>query len=378
MRGGWFLMGAAVVSNGRMRARKGAGAADAPGQQPGGAYVSVLQRARVLDATVGLVCEFGARQLTVRRVTVRAGVSSKTFYDLFADREECLLATFDRALDQLATVARSAYGSEGEWVARVRRTLGALLVFLDGEQLLRRFVFVDALACGPRVLERRARVLEELARVIDGGRADTKAGRELPPFTAEGAVGAVWGVIHARLLEGSPGPLSGLLNPLMATIVLPYCGPAAATRELSRPAPTPSDRGRNGADTHTSDGPVGGTGASSAAPVDFRPTLRTFTVLSAIAERPGLNNREVSGRAGVSDQGQISRLLWRLEDQGLVQNTGGREQGTPKAWSLTALGEQALQVSRPHSALADSTVATGNVTSTGGRKGVEASVGRGV
>src|SRR6202046_110930 len=226
----------AVASAGRVRARKGA-----PGPQGGGAYVSVLQRARLLDATVGLVCELGARQLTVRRVTVRAGVSSKTFYDLFADREECLLAAFDRAVGQLATVARSAYAVEGEWVARVRRTLGALLVFLDGELLLRRFVFVESLACGPRVLERRARVLEELAGVLDEGRAGTRAGRELPPFTAEGVVGAVWGVIHARLLEANPGPLSGLLSPLMGTIVLPYRGPAAATREISRPAaPEPS------------------------------------------------------------------------------------------------------------------------------------------
>jgi AcrR family transcriptional regulator len=350
---------------------------DAAGSQGGGVYVSVLQRARLLDATVGLVCEFGARQLTVRRVTVRAGVSSKTFYDLFADREECLLAAFDHAVEQFAMVARSAYAVEGEWVARVRGALDALLVFLDEEPQLGRFVFVEALACGPLVLERRARVLEELARVIDAGRADTKAGRELPPLTAEGVVGAVWGVIHARLLESSPGALVGLLNALMGTIVLPYRGPAAATRELSRSVSKFSVRVR-GAGTDTggsSDGPFGGPSAGS---VEFRPTLRTFTVLSAIAERPGLNNREVSGCAGISDQGQISRLLWRLEDLGLVQNTGGREQGTPKAWSLTPLGEQALQASHPHSAHPDSTDTPGSGAFSLGRAGVEASIGSGV
>jgi AcrR family transcriptional regulator/DNA-binding MarR family transcriptional regulator len=367
----------AVTAVQRVPVRKGA-----PGSQGGGAYVSVLQRARLLEATVGLVCEFGARQLTVRRVTVRAGVSSKTFYDLFADREECLLAAFDRAVEQLATVAASAYAIEGEWVARVRGTLDALLVFLDGEPLLGRFVFVEALACGPRVLERRARVLEELALVIDTGRADTKAGRELPPLTAEGVLGAVWGVIHTRLLEGSPGPLVGLLNPLMATIVLPYRGPAAATRELSRPAPEPSDRARTGTCVDAADSagssPFGGSGGYSG-PVDFRPTLRTFTVLSAIAERPGLNTREVSDCAGVVDQGQISRLLWRLEDQGLVQNTGGHEQGTPKAWSLTPLGEQALQASRPHSIHSDSVDdGTCGGVSTPVRAGAEVSIGRGV
>jgi AcrR family transcriptional regulator len=362
----------AVASEARIRVRKGT-----PGPQGGGVYVSVLQRARVLDATVGLVCEFGARQLTVRRVTVRAGVSSKTFYDLFADRDECLLAAFDHAVQQLATVARSAYAVEREWLARVRSGLNALLVFLDREPLLPRFVFVEALACGPLVLARRARVLEELAQVIDTGRADTKAGRELPPFTAEGVVGAVWGVIHARLLESSPGPLVDLLNPLMAMIVLPYRGPAAATRELSRPAPKPSDRARTGTRGDTPGSVSGSPFGRSPAPAEFRPTLRTFTVLSVIAKRPGLNNREVADAAGVSDQGQISRLLWRLEDLGLAQNAGGHEQGTPKAWSLTPLGEQALHASRPHSAHADPTDPTNGIFAPG-RRGAEASVARGV
>jgi AcrR family transcriptional regulator/DNA-binding MarR family transcriptional regulator len=355
-----------AVAPGRMRVRKGA-----PGPQGGGAYVSVLQRARLLDATVGLVCEFGVRQLTVRRVTVRAGVSSKTFYDLFSDREECLLAAFDQAVEQLATVARSAYAVEGEWGARVRRTLDALLVFLDEEPQLRRFVFVEALACGPLVLEHRAQVLEDLARVIDTGRADTKAGRELPPFTAEGVVGAVWGVIHARVLDADSGPLSDLLNPLMGTIVLPYRGPAAATRQLHV---SQADSRLRSADKSRVSGPAGRTSGIC----QFRPTLRTFAVLSAIAERPGLNNREVSDCAGIVDQGQISRLLWRLEDLGLAQNTGGHEQGTPKAWSLTPLGEQALHASRPHSAHADSADPASGETSTPERTSPVVSVARGV
>jgi AcrR family transcriptional regulator len=66
-------------------------------------------------------------------------------------------------------------------------------------------------------------------------------------------------------------------------------------------------------------------------------------------------DREISERAGVSNQGQMSGLLWRLEDRGLVENTGGYAQGTPKAWSLTVLGEQALlQASSPHDARSES------------------------
>jgi AcrR family transcriptional regulator len=365
----------AVADVGRVRVRKGAA-----GPQGGGVYVSALQRSRLLDAAVGLVVELGVRGLTVRRVTARAGMSSKTFYDLFADREDCLLAAFDQSVERIAGVVLPANGAEDDWVAGVRGGLGALLGLLDGEPSLGRFVFVEALACGPRVLERRARLLEDIASVIDA-HAGSETGR-VSPLATEGVLGAVCGVIHTRLLESSPGRLLGLLGPLMATIVLPYRGQEAAAAELARAVSetVPARSARRGGSAGGSKTPSGFSGfvGGSSVSVDFRPTLRTFTVLSVIGQQAGLNNREVSDRAGVSDQGQISRLLWRLEDQGLVQNTGGREQGTPKAWSLTALGEQALHASRPHAAHLDSTNTTSVGASPSGRTDAGTSVARGV
>ncbi len=72
-----------------------------------------------------------------------------------------------------------------------------------------------------------------------------------------------------------------------------------------------------------------------------RLTYRTVRVLRAIAGLPGGSNREVSERAGVVDQGQISKILTRLEYQGLLVNRGGSgpARGTPNAWWLTARGE---------------------------------------
>ena len=124
--------------------------------------------------------------------------------------------------------------------------LTALLVALDREPAVRRLVFVEALAAGPRVLARRARVLESVAVVVDEGRVNAKAPGRLPGLVAEGVVGATFGVIHARLLELRPEPLIELLGALMATIVLPYRGSAAAARELERPVPRPPARRRDG------------------------------------------------------------------------------------------------------------------------------------
>jgi len=72
-----------------------------------------------------------------------------------------------------------------------------------------------------------------------------------------------------------------------------------------------------------------------------RVTYRTLRVLAAIAERPGASNREIAGLAGITDEGQISRLLGRLERIGVVERTGRRPaRGEANAWRLTAWGEE--------------------------------------
>ncbi|MGA7815107.1 hypothetical protein, partial [Caballeronia sp.] len=137
-------------------------------------------------------------------------------------------------------------------------------------------------------------------------------------------------------------------------IVLPYRGHAAAAREIARRVPelsVGSARARGGASVT----PAG----KRSMPIDFRLTVRTQMVLTAVAElsarelAPGgrgsaPSNREIADAAGVSDQGQISKLLRRLERLGLLENTGGQTQGIPNAWRLTDKGMQLTQTFRAH------------------------------
>jgi AcrR family transcriptional regulator/DNA-binding MarR family transcriptional regulator len=326
-------------------------------------YVGELQRSRLLEAAFAVVGEQGYQGMTVRRVAERAGVSPRTFYTLFCDREDCFLAAFDHAIDVLAGRVRPVFEGEREWSARVRAGLGALLVGLDEEPALRRLLFVEALVAGPRVLARRAQMLDALAGLVDDGRGGMSLPGELSPLTAEGLVGATFGVIHARLSQRRPEPLIELLGALMGTIVLPYRGSAAAARELKPPAPSArrgasrsrtqqakcathtSARGRRDAQPLAALRPLG-----SALPADFRLTIRTQMALVAVAQLnaggANPNNREVSERMGVADQGQVSRLMMRLAEQGLVENTRGHTKGLEKAWRLTAHGEAVIDAHR--------------------------------
>lgn len=310
----------------------------------GSVQVAEVQRSRILGAAVAVVSAYGYPKMTVARVTGRAGVSRRTFYDLFEDRDDCFLAVFEDAVVRASGVVVSAYETGGRsWCERVRAGLGALLGFFDEESAVCSLLVVDALKAGPVVQRRRAEILKGLAITLQEGGSQAGSGRELPPLTGEGVVGAVLGVMHTRLSSGQPGPMLDLLNPLMAMIVLPYLGPAAAQREMDRPvskAPGASRRRGMGLSSSVSSGDL-------FQELPMRLTYRTLRVLSAISEQPGASNRMIGELAGASDQGQISKLLARLEKLGLVANSGqGQAYGEANAWRLTTRGEQVQGATR--------------------------------
>jgi len=292
-------------------------------------HVTEIQRVRILTAMAEVASTRGAGAASVAHIVAQAGVSRRTFYDLFEDREDCFLATFDEALAQAAVTVLPAYESHTRWRGRIRAALLAVLVFFDEQPALARLCVVEALAAGPRALERRAEVVEMLVGAVDEGRAERLArAPEPPPLAAEGAVGAVLAVIHRRLVAGGPEPLSGLLGELMSAIVMPYLGGPAAQQELHKPAPQIKTKKKS-----TYGDPLEG--------LDMRITYRTVRVLIEIGREPRASNREIASAAGIADQGQVSKLLTRLEHLGLVRNDGvGHAKGAPNAWLLTPRGRE--------------------------------------
>jgi AcrR family transcriptional regulator len=195
-----------------------------------------IQRARILAAAVEVVEELGYAGMTVAQVIGRAKVSRKTFYDLFADRQDCFMAVFDETIARTRALMEDACADEERWRERVRSGLARLLVLLAEEPVLARICLIEAQGAGTKVLERREEVFGELAEILDRGRTVTSTVRDPPQITAEGLVGAVFTVLQTRLLERSQEPFADLLAPLMSMIVLPYLGPRAAHGELAGPA----------------------------------------------------------------------------------------------------------------------------------------------
>jgi AcrR family transcriptional regulator len=298
-----------------------------------------MQRARLLSAAVLVIEEQGWAGASVAHITARARVSRRTFYDLYANREECMLAVLQDVVERIAEEIAAASPAELEWRERVRGGLLAILSFFDREPALARLCVVQALHGGPRVLEWREGVLAQLAEVLEEGRREGPRSGDCTALTAEGLVGAVFAIVYGRLSSPRrPQPLRDLLGELMSLIVLPYLGPHAARRErgsgtFEQPAGLKSP-------TRLADL----FGDDPLAEVPMRLTYRTALVLQAAATHPGASNRAIGELADVHDQGQISKLLGRLQRIGLLANTGvGHTKGEPNAWRLTELGERVTQ-----------------------------------
>jgi AcrR family transcriptional regulator len=341
-------MGAAEHRGSQVRARRGAGRSYLVGVgREGGVQVPEIQRSRLLAAAVGAVEEFGYTDATVTRITERARVSRRTFYELFDNREQCLAGVLDGAVGQI-TAEIAAAGLEGLcWRERVRGGLWVILSFFDREPALARVCVVQSQRGGLMVLERRQEIFDRLAVIVEQGR-DGSSVTGPGVLTGQGLVGAVLAILYARLLRADDESLRDLLGELMAMIVLPYTSVRVARREQERSVP------------RSVSGPVLGEERLTAtlgsveplAEIPMRLTYRTARVLQDLAKHPGSSNRQVAERVGVHDQGQMSKLLARLERYGLLANgaNGAPAKGEPNEWTLTATGWKVTRSITAHTA----------------------------
>ncbi len=92
--------------------------------------IGEIQRGRMLVAMAEMACERGAGDVSVMHVVERAGVSRRTFYEIFEDREDCFLATLEEAINRAGRYVSEVYEPQASWVVRVRSGLEAILRFL--------------------------------------------------------------------------------------------------------------------------------------------------------------------------------------------------------------------------------------------------------
>jgi AcrR family transcriptional regulator len=269
-----------------------------------------------------------------RAIIERARVSRKTFYDVFANGDDCFRAVVEQIFARACWVASAAYATQSGWLAATRAAVDSVLCLIDQDPGMARIWFVEALA-GPRaVREHRARATSTIAAAIDRGRDPAGEKRQPPELTAEATAGARMHIVYGRLASASREPFAALLGPLMYLIALPYLGAARALAELRRATVrTPRQPDTGGARVR-----------ERFQDMNIRLTYRTVQTLGVIAEEPGASNRMVATGGGIKDEGQMSKLLSRLERLGLIENRGGgQDRGGPNAWHITRRGSELVR-----------------------------------
>ena len=130
-------------------------------------HISEIQRARLLSAMTQVVSERGAANVTVARVVARSGVSRRTFYELFEDREDCFLAAFDDGVARASRHILDSYDPSATWAERIRTSLTGLLSFRDVERGAGRLLIVGSLGVGASAIERSERGLAQIITAVE-------------------------------------------------------------------------------------------------------------------------------------------------------------------------------------------------------------------
>ena len=196
--------------------------------------VSGQQRDRILAATVDVVAERGYPETRVVDIITVAGVSRKTFYELYEDKEECFLAAFDVAAGALLKVADDGYQAhpEASWAERIREGLANFLQIIADRPTAAKVCIVEVLAAGPKAIARRDAVMRRFTHYIEQGRGDTSV--ELPGMTSQALVGGIYELLYSEILHGATAHLPARLPDVMYWITHPFLGDKRAGEERER------------------------------------------------------------------------------------------------------------------------------------------------
>lgn len=181
------------------------------------AFIASNQRERLLDAMANVVAEKSYAGTRVADVTDYAGVSRKTFYELFTDKEQCFLAAFDAItallMDRMARALADV--ADGSWSVQVRALLGEFLRFLAAEPAFARMCIVEVLGSGAEGLARRDAAIEAFFPVVDQiPRSQPGSEQWLAPLTPVFVTGGILEVVYAAIRRGETTSLPDLEDDL--------------------------------------------------------------------------------------------------------------------------------------------------------------------
>jgi AcrR family transcriptional regulator len=196
--------------------------------------VAENQRERILAAVADVTSAASYTEMTVEDIIVTAGVSRRTFYEHFKNKDEAFLAAYDEISALLVQEVLAEVEAASTFSEKAAAGIGKFLNFLASEPAFARMCVVEVLAAGPEAIARRNNLMQAFANLIDHNARELLPDRDSAPLTAETVVGGIYEVTYSRVLRGEIKELPELLPDLTYSALLPYLGPEAAAAERQR------------------------------------------------------------------------------------------------------------------------------------------------
>jgi len=173
------------------------------------------QRDRLLHGMAATVARRGYAATPVAEVLKAAGVSRRTFYEQFADKEDCFMAAYEAVVAVCTARMIAAYHAGETWEQGLALAYDALLSVLASEPDFAHLAVVDVLAAGPRALARREATLRRFARFIDFTRERVEVPTRPPTLVGQAIVGGIHELVYSQLVRGRAAQLPDLTDELL-------------------------------------------------------------------------------------------------------------------------------------------------------------------
>ena len=193
-------------------------------------FVTQNQRERMLLATTELVAERGFQKTTIELIAKTARVALSTFYEHFANKEECFLAALDESAEAAATVFAELVDPEQPWPDQIAAGLEVFLEMVVAEPARARLCIVESQAAGGAALARYQAMLESVAPKLREGREFNPRAARLPDGLEIAVAGGLAWLVHQRLVTDREDGLKALLPEMLQVTLTPYIGEAEAGR----------------------------------------------------------------------------------------------------------------------------------------------------
>lgn len=190
-----------------------------------------------MEAMVDLAFERGYEAVDVGEVAERAGGSVAEFESLFPTKLACAVAILEGIAESNLRAVRGAFDGEPAWPDSLRAAAYAHAEWILDNPRKMHFGLLETLWASELTGALRDHLFGEYIAMVDAGREAASDPGSIPPFTAEGVVGAITEVIVRRLQEAENIQLAALVPEMMYLAVRPYLGDETARRELTIPGP---------------------------------------------------------------------------------------------------------------------------------------------